>query len=126
MIRWMFDRPAADAYWSDSDWVAFSRSVVADLREAYAVYPGNRDISALVTELLALSPQFASMWAAQDVSERHSPVKQVDHPLFGPLQFSCEVRHIADTDQRLTVYVAESGWATAEAFGRMAALAVSA
>lgn len=121
MIRWMFGRPSSDASWSDSDAVAFTRSVVADLRAAYAAYPGNRDISALVTELLALSPQFASMWAAQEVSERHSTVKQVDHPVFGPLQFSCEVLHIADTDQRLIVYVADPGSATADAFGRMAA-----
>jgi transcriptional regulator with XRE-family HTH domain len=126
MIRWMFSRPAGDAYWSDSDAVAFTRSAVADLRAAYAAYPGNRDISALVTELLALSPQFASMWAAQEVSERHAMVKRVDHPVFGPLEFSCEVLHIADTDQRLITYVAEPGSATAEAFRGMAALAVNA
>jgi transcriptional regulator with XRE-family HTH domain len=121
MIRWMFGRPAGDAYWSDADAVAFGRSVVADLRAAYAAYPGNRDISALVTELLALSPQFASMWAAQEVSERHSMAKQVDHPVFGSLSFSCEVLHIADTDQRLIVYVAEPESATEKAFASMAA-----
>jgi transcriptional regulator with XRE-family HTH domain len=125
MIRWMFDRPAGDAFWSDSEAVAFTRSIVADLRAAYAAYPGNRDISALVTELLALSSRFASMWAAQEVSERHSTVKRVDHPAFGPLEFSCEVLHIADTDQRLIVYVADPGSATAEAFRRMAARAIA-
>ena len=121
MIRWMFDRPSDDMAWSDADSVAFTRSVVADLRSAYAKYPGNRDVSALVTELLALSPQFASMWAAQEVSERHPMRKRVDHPLLGPLDFTCQVLHIDDTDQRLIVYVAAPGSPTAEAFQRLAA-----
>jgi hypothetical protein len=62
------------------------------------------------------------MWAAQEVAERHPMVKRVDHPLWGPLEFSCEVLHIADTDQRLIVYVAEPGSATAEAFHQLASL----
>jgi hypothetical protein len=64
-------------------------------------------IAHLLDLLPSTPPQFAAMWAAQEVSERHSTVKQADHPLFGPLKFSCEVLHIADTDQRLIVYVAE-------------------
>jgi transcriptional regulator with XRE-family HTH domain len=126
MIRWMFGRPAADPYWSDSDSVAFTRSVVADLRAAYAAYPGDGGISELVTELLALSPVFASMWAAQEVAERHPMVKRIDHPLFGFLEFSCQVLHVADTDQRLIAYVAEPGSATEEAFRRMADMTVNA
>ncbi len=126
LIRWTFSRPGTDAFWSDTEAIAFTRSVVADLRAAYAAYPGNRDNAALVTELLTLSPQFAAMWAAQEVSERHSMVKQVDHPVFGLLTFSCEVMHIADTDQRLIAYAAEPGSATEEAFRKMAALAASA
>jgi transcriptional regulator with XRE-family HTH domain len=123
MIRWMFGLPPDSAHWSDADAVAFARSTVADLRAAYARYPGNRDVEALVTELMALSPGFAEMWEARDVAERHPMVKRVDHPLAGPLEFECQVLRVADTDQRLIVYVAPPGSPTAQAFRRLAELA---
>jgi transcriptional regulator with XRE-family HTH domain len=123
MIRWMFARPAADAYWDDEEALAFTRSVVADLRAAYARYPGDQSIAALTGELLALSPRFAALWAEHEVGERHPMVKRVDHPLAGPLEFECQVLHIADAGQRLIAYVAAPGSATQAAFRRLAALA---
>lgn len=120
MIRWMFARPAGDGYWDDEHAVAFTRSTVADLRAAYAKYPGDRSIETLVTELLALWPRFAAMWAEHDVAARHPAVKRVDHPLAGPLEFECQVMHIQDTDQRLIAYVAQPGSPTHEAFRRLA------
>ena len=123
MIRWMFGRPAGDSYWSDEDAVAFTRSTVADLRAAYAKYPGDRSIGALLGELLALSPRFAAMWAEHEVASRHPMVKRVDHPLAGPLEFECQVMHIQDTDQRLITYVAAPGSPTRAAFRRLAELA---
>jgi transcriptional regulator with XRE-family HTH domain len=120
MVRWMFARPADDGYWGDEHAIAFTRSVVADLRAAYARYPGDRSIAALVGELLALSPEFGTMWAEHEVGGRHPVVKRLDHPLAGPLEFECQVLHIADTDQRLITYVAAPGSATAAAFQRLA------
>jgi transcriptional regulator with XRE-family HTH domain len=123
MIRWMFARPADDRYWDDEHALAFTRSVVADLRAAYARYPGDRSIAALAGELLSLSPHFAAMWAEHEVGGRHPTVKRVDHPLTGPIEFECQVLHIADTDQRLIAYIAAPGSATQAAFRRLAALA---
>lgn len=120
MIRWTFSQDLGDAYWSDADAVAFTRSVVADLRSAYAKYPGNADVSALVTELLALSPRFSALWSECEVSERRPMYKRVDHPLAGPLEFTCQVLHVADTDQRMIAYVAEAGSTTEAAFRRLA------
>src|SRR5215472_8414514 len=74
----------------DERTMAFTRSIVADLRAAYAKYPGDRSIDALVTEMLGLSPRFAAMWAERDVATRHPMVKRVDHPLAGPLEFECQ------------------------------------
>jgi transcriptional regulator with XRE-family HTH domain len=125
MIRWMFGRPADDGYWDDEHAVAFTRSVVADLRAAYAKYPGDRSIDALVGELLALSPQFAAMWAEHEVAARHPMVKRVDHPLTGPIEFECQVMHIQDTDQRLIAYVAAPGSPARAAFRRLATQALS-
>jgi MmyB-like transcription regulator ligand binding domain len=107
--------------WSDADFVRFTRSTVADLRAAYARYPGDPGIDSLVTEMLALSPRFAEMWAEHEVEVRGPMLKHVDHPLAGPLEFECQVLHIAETGQRLIAYCAAPGSATEAAFAELAA-----
>src|SRR5690349_8195018 len=87
MIRWMFRRPADDVHWSDEDAVGFTAASVADLRAAYARYPGDPGIESLVTELLGLSPRFAEMWRSHDVAVRRGVRKRVDHPDTGPIEF---------------------------------------
>jgi len=101
MIRWTFRREPADVIWTDEHFVRFTRATVADLRAAYARYPGNAAIDHLVTEMLALSSQFADMWAEHEVEVRGPMLKYVRHPQVGPLEFECQVLHIADTGQRL-------------------------
>ena len=81
MIRWTFLRAPQEVVWSDANFVRFTRSTVADLRAAYARYPGDPGIDSLVTELLALSPRFAGMWAEHEVEVRGPMLKHVDHPL---------------------------------------------
>jgi transcriptional regulator with XRE-family HTH domain len=120
LIRWTFRREPADVIWSDQDFVAFTRSTVADLRAAYARYPGDAAIDQLVTEMLALSPRFAEMWAEHEVEVRGPMRKHVNHPQAGPLEFECQVLHIADTGQRLIAYCAAPGSATEAAFRQLA------
>ena len=123
MIRWTFLRAPQDVVWSDADFVRFTRSTVADLRAAYARYPGDPGIDSLVTEMLALSPRFAEMWAAQEVEARGPMLKHIDHPLVGWLEFECQVLQIAETGQRLIAYCAAPGSATVAAFGQLASRA---
>jgi hypothetical protein len=120
MIRWIFRRPATDAAWSDADTRRFARATVADLRAAYARYPGDPGIERLVTELLGVSPTFAEMWAAHEVEERRRIVKRVAHPALGPLEFECQVLHVPDTDQRVIVYCPAPGSPTQETFHQLA------
>lgn len=124
LIRWTFRHPPADTVWSDEHWVRFTRSTVADLRSNYARYPGDPAIETLVTEMLALSPRFAEMWAAHEVEVRGPMLKRVTHPQVGPLEFECQVLHIAETGQRLIAYCAAPGSATEEAFIQLAAQTV--
>ena len=63
------------------------------------------------------------MWQEHEVATKKPIVKRVDHPLTGPIEFECQVLHIADTDQRLIAYIAAPGSATEAAFRRLAALA---
>jgi transcriptional regulator with XRE-family HTH domain len=125
MIRWTFRRPPEDTIWSDEDVMRFTRSIVADLRASYARYPGDPAIEELVTELLALSPRFAGMWAAHEVEVRGPMMKHVSHPEAGPLEFECLVLHVAETGQQIIAYCAAPGSATAEAFAALARQQVS-
>ena len=124
MIRWMFRRPPADSIWADEHVLGFTRSTVADLRAGYARYPGDPEIESLVTEMLALSPQFAEMWAAHEVEVRGPMLKRINHPQAGPLEFECQVLHIAETGQRLIAYCAAPGSPTEHAFIQLATHAV--
>jgi transcriptional regulator with XRE-family HTH domain len=126
MIRWTFRRGATDVRWTDEHFVRFTRATVADLRAGYARYPGDPQIASVVTEMLALSPQFADMWAAHEVEFRGPMLKRVDHPQAGPLEFECQVLHVAETGQRLIVYCAAPGSTTEQAFARLAAQPVPA
>jgi hypothetical protein len=121
MIRWTFSRSPADTIWGDEDFLRFTRSTVADLRANYARYPGDPQIQRLVTEMLALSPQFAEMWAAHQVEARGPMLKRIHHPQAGPLEFECQVLHIAETGQRLIAYCAAPGSPTEAAFIQLAA-----
>ena len=42
------------------------------------------------------------MWAEQQVEVRGPMLKHVPHPLAGPLEFGCQVLHIAETGQRIS------------------------
>ena len=70
--------------------------------------------------MLALSSQFADMWAEHEVEVRGPMLKYVRHPQVGPLEFECQVLHITDTGQRLIAYCAAPGSATEAAFRRLA------
>ena len=124
LIRWTFGRSPADSIWSDEQFVRFTRSTVADLRAGYARYPGDPEIESVVTEMLALSPRFAEMWAAHEVEVRGPMRKRVNHPQAGPLEFECQVLHIAETGQRLIAYCPSPASVTAEAFAQLAAQTV--
>lgn len=124
MIRWTFLRSPADVVWSDEHFLSFTRSTVADLRANYARYPGDPEVEGLVSEMLALSPQFAEMWAEYEVEARGPMLKHVEHPQVGPLDFECQVLHIANTGQRLIAYCAAPGSPTESAFIQLAAQTV--
>jgi transcriptional regulator with XRE-family HTH domain len=121
MIRWTFGRLPHEAIWTDEGARRFTRATVADLRAAYARFPGDPGIESLVTELLGVSPAFAEMWEQRDVEVRRGMVKRIDHPLAGPLEFECQVLRVSDTDQTIVVYCAEPGSPTEAAFKEMAA-----
>lgn len=120
MARWMFQQAADHPQWSEEDIRRFAQGTVADLRAAYARYPGNPALAALVTELLGTAPRFAEMWRAHEVEVRRGYHKRIQHPELGKLEFECQVLNISDTDQRLIVYCPAPGSRTAAVFHSLA------
>ncbi|MEU0492380.1 helix-turn-helix transcriptional regulator [Nocardiopsis sp. NPDC006139] len=120
IIEWMFARPEPDPHWEDENTDCFARYSVADLRTAYARYPGDPGITRLVTSLLGASPRFREMWESQVVRQRRGFTKRMDHPAVGPLEFECQVLHVPDGDQRVMLYCPEPGSDTERALLRLA------
>ncbi|MFK0292742.1 helix-turn-helix transcriptional regulator [Streptomyces sp. NPDC090442] len=98
---------------SDAD--EFARTSAQHLRAAAARYPNHPEVTGLVEELLAGSPEFARLWAAHDVTARPTLCKTFEHPLVGPVAVSCDVLDIADRDQQVVIYTAAPGSPSAEA-----------
>jgi transcriptional regulator with XRE-family HTH domain len=107
VIRWIFSMPDLKEHLCDEEKSLFARGSVADLRAAAARYPDDRGIGDLVAEMLALSPEFAEIWAEHEVEVRRDSRKHFVHPEVGPLDLLCQVLHIPDRDQRLVLYTAE-------------------
>ncbi|MFE9244923.1 helix-turn-helix transcriptional regulator [Nocardiopsis sp. NPDC006938] len=122
IITWMFRMADDDprvAGRSDAD--CMERGSVADLRAAYARYPGDPGIERLVTTLLGTSPRFTALWEERDVQERRVLHKSVEHPLVGHLEFECQVLHVPESDQRVMLYCPEPGSTSEERMRRLAA-----
>ncbi|GAA1790598.1 helix-turn-helix transcriptional regulator [Luedemannella flava] len=122
VVRWVFAGLEQHVRAGDTDTLNFARACVADLRAAYARYPGDRGIAELVTELLGTSARFAAMWAEHEVAVNRGIRKRMDHPVVGPVEYVCQVLHVADSDQRLITYCAEPGSPSHAAFRRLAGL----
>ncbi|MEF3119267.1 helix-turn-helix transcriptional regulator [Streptomyces chrestomyceticus] len=63
----------------------FETAVVFDLRSASTRYPTDPVLRRLVTDLRSMSPRFAALWEAHEVSGHMLHAKTVHHPEVGPL-----------------------------------------
>ncbi|GLZ35677.1 DNA-binding protein [Lentzea sp. NBRC 105346] len=95
----LFFRSGAPSRIPPEDREDVARAHVADLRATLARRPSVRGF---VDELLE-SPEFARLWAAQDVAVRRSDRKRIRHPV-GLLEFDCEVLLSPEHDQRLVLH----------------------
>lgn len=87
ILRRMFCDPAVQA--AQFDWESVARFVVAAFRADVArVGAGNEaGVQALVAELTARSPAFATMWADNDVRHYGDGIKRLRHPVLGAVSF---------------------------------------
>ncbi|WP_347556860.1 helix-turn-helix transcriptional regulator [Robbsia sp. KACC 23696] len=88
VLRMIFCDPLARALLHD--WDAMARDVVALFRLDAIRAGALADVMPLVEELCHASPEFAVMWAAQDVQTQSDGIKRLRHPELGeiPLEYS--------------------------------------
>jgi transcriptional regulator with XRE-family HTH domain len=85
VLRFMFLDPRVRA--AQYDWESVARFVIGAFRVDVARAGATSAVSELVDELSRLSPEFASMWRDNDVRSHGEGVKQIRHPVLGPLAF---------------------------------------
>jgi len=84
--------------------------LVAQFRVHCTDWPDDPDLLALIASLLATSPAFAALWAAEDVAPFVTTRRVFDHPLAGHLEF--DHHRFAALDQvgtQLVVYTPIDG-----------------
>ncbi|MBI3214457.1 MAG: helix-turn-helix domain-containing protein [Mycobacterium sp.] len=95
--RWFADPGARDgAVPEEHD--GHSRTLVADLRAAWARRPNDPDMQELVESLLAHSPEFTDLWRTHEVQTRRLQRKTF-RTAAGPLALDCEVLATGDGQQ---------------------------
>ncbi|MFD8384148.1 helix-turn-helix transcriptional regulator [Streptomyces sp. NPDC059679] len=117
LVRRVFLGPHRDGQrlYGVSDADAFARNSAQRLRATAARYPDDPEVTELVGELLAGSPEFARLWASHDVCAEPTLCKTFQHPLVGPVTVNCDVLAITGQDQQVVIYTADPGSPSEEA-----------
>lgn len=111
--RWFTDPGARAAYPPDEQEV-LSRVYAAGLRELVTMRGAGSRPARLADRLLARSPEFAEMWARQEIGIHPPEIKRFRHPEVGALELSCQTLLDPEQSHRLLVYTAAPGSESAE------------
>ena len=91
-------------------WHEVAPNLAAQFRAVAARYPGDPSFEALISELLAFSPEFRQFWARHDVRGVTAGYKHIFHPQVGELVLDYTKFALADhPDMRCIVYTAAAG-----------------
>ncbi|HEY2753265.1 helix-turn-helix transcriptional regulator [Phenylobacterium sp.] len=103
VLRFMFlDPRVREAHY---DWEGVARFVVSAFRVDAARAGAAEEVAPLVDELSRRSPEFAAMWRENDVLSHGEGVKQMRHPVLGPIAFEYSAFAVdARPDLSLLVY----------------------
>jgi transcriptional regulator with XRE-family HTH domain len=104
-----FTDPAIRTRFPEADWPTHSRTHVADLRATHGRRGTDADVQSLVSDLLAASPEFATLWADHEVAVRRADEKRILHPEVGLLDLLCETLVSGVDGQTLVVLFPRPG-----------------
>ncbi|MBW7963827.1 helix-turn-helix transcriptional regulator [Bradyrhizobium sp. BR 10261] len=85
ILRLIFCEPRVRA--AQYDWESVARFVVAAFRTDVARAGAVSHVADFVDEMCRLSPEFAKLWADNDVRSYSEGVKHLRHPVLGPVAF---------------------------------------
>ncbi|MBC9876033.1 helix-turn-helix domain-containing protein [Bradyrhizobium sp. INPA01-394B] len=85
ILRMIFCEPQVRA--AQHDWNSVARFVVAAFRADAARAGAVSHVADFVSELCRDSPEFAKLWADNDVRSHAEGVKHLRHPVLGPIAF---------------------------------------
>lgn len=108
----------------EEDWPAHAQGYVAGLRSVCARRGQDPDVRRLVADLLAVSDEFADLWARHDVGNRHVARKRVRHPRVGLVEVDCELLVSADQATTMLVCFPAEGTDSAEKLALLGVLGV--
>jgi transcriptional regulator with XRE-family HTH domain len=104
------------------DWDDVARDVVGLLRRLTGQHPHDTRIDGLVTELMARSEDFRTMWTVHEVRQKLHGSKRMRHPLVGEIVLDYENLSLPDDpDVGLTVFTVPEGSGARRALDRLAA-----
>lgn len=86
-------------------WEELAPTVVAAFRAAVSERPGDEGFRAVIRELTRTSPEFAELWARQEVRAAGVLVNEVEHPVVGTMRFEAsQLRMPARPDLTVVLY----------------------
>jgi transcriptional regulator with XRE-family HTH domain len=122
--RFVFLDPRSGDFYPD--WDGAASDLVAVLRAEAGRAPRDKGLTSLVGELSTCSEEFRARWAAHNVRQHRTGVKQVRHSVAGPIDLAYEGMDLtADPGLTLNVFFAEPGSASADALSLLASWAAT-
>ncbi|MGX6606057.1 helix-turn-helix transcriptional regulator [Micromonosporaceae bacterium Da 78-11] len=118
--RW-FTEPASRDIYPAEDHPRHGRIFTSQLRSAYTAAPAGR-AGEILAGLLAVSPEFAGIWAEHEVGLTHADRKRIVHPQLGELSLYCQTLLDPDQAQALLVFTAVPGSPSYEKLQLLAAV----
>jgi transcriptional regulator with XRE-family HTH domain len=85
----------------------FRATVVGELRDAARRYPADTELSSMITDLRARSPEFVQLWDAPPSPGGHADRLRVPSPVHGHLDLDLDVLTLGPGDLRVVVYTAQ-------------------
>lgn len=105
------------------NWDVAADNCVATLRAEAGARPHDKRFQDLIGELSTLSDEFRTRWGRHDVRRNGSGIKDMNHPLVGPLHLYYEAAQLSDGDLSLRIYSAPAGTASADSLAMLASWA---
>jgi len=106
------------------DWDAKARASVGHLRMLAAIDPGDPRLLAMIGRLTVESPEFAAMWATNQIRTSTTAVYRMRHPLVGRLDLTQQLLTSAEAPgQTLIICTAPADSTSSEALRLLSQLA---